>query len=217
MRNIRAMKQQLIIRFTKKGDIRFISHHDLMRVFERAFRRAHIPIAFRGAFNPRPRISLPCPITVGFEGDNEVLVCELERWVSPPKVARALSSELPPGLEILEIYAVPTKLSPVVESVTYEVLLGNATPPTDYAIQKLLSRRQIWVERRTDKRVRIIDIRPFVKDIVTEKDRLIIHLLFSPKGSARPEEVTCELGLAEPNEPFPYEIRRTDVSIALRK
>ena len=80
------VKQNIRIRFSKQGDIRFISHHDLMRLFERALRRAQLPVATSEGFHPRPRISLPMPLSVGFTGHSEVADVGLREWMRPEEL-----------------------------------------------------------------------------------------------------------------------------------
>ena len=91
------LEQRIRLRFQKQGEVRFISHHDLMRLFERAVRRADIPIKMTSGFNPRPKISFPLSLSVGTEGRNEIIELGLDRWVSVPEVQRRLQDQLPDG------------------------------------------------------------------------------------------------------------------------
>lgn len=72
------MACRIAIRFAIRGDLRFLSHQDSMRLFERAAVRAQLPLRWSGGFNPRPRLSLPLPRPVGVAGEDELLVLELE-------------------------------------------------------------------------------------------------------------------------------------------
>ncbi len=94
--------QQIRIKFTKGEEIKFISHRDLMRVFQRAIRRADIPIASSQGFNPHTKISWGNALKLGRTSDNEYAVLHIESWIKPQELMHRLNQELPKGIEILE-------------------------------------------------------------------------------------------------------------------
>jgi len=94
--------QQIKIKYRKGEAVKFISHRDLMRVFERAIRRAGLPIAFSQGFNPHMKISWGPALKVGAASDNEFATLNFDNWIAPALMVEKLSRELPGGVEILE-------------------------------------------------------------------------------------------------------------------
>src|SRR6185503_9821597 len=95
-----AILQKIEIRFEKGEAVRFISHHDLMRAFQRAVRRAALPVRLTEGFNPRPRIVFPVALEVGIASQDEAAEIELLEWIQPQEVMARLARHLPPGLTI---------------------------------------------------------------------------------------------------------------------
>jgi len=95
------------IRFTKQGDLRLIGHRDLMRCFERVFRRAGLALSFSQGFHPKPRMTFPSALAVGIEGLNEVMEVELAKAADAEDLLRRLRRHAPPGLVFLAAEALP--------------------------------------------------------------------------------------------------------------
>ena len=94
------------IRFQKTGDLRLISHHDLLRFFERMIRRAQLPMRWTQGFNPHPRLVFALPLSLGIIGSQEVVELELEGEITPEEVSARLTSNTLPGIEILSVHAI---------------------------------------------------------------------------------------------------------------
>lgn len=90
------------LRFAKRGLMRFVSHLDLMRLFQRAARRAGLPVAITKGFNPHPRISVQPAIKLGEESRSLEAVFKLDGWMKPAEFKERLQEKLPEGIEILE-------------------------------------------------------------------------------------------------------------------
>ena len=90
------------IRYTKGEEIKFISHRDLMRAFQRAVRRAEIPIAYSQGFNPHMKISWGQALKVGKASESESAELQLEEWIQPEVLRQRLNQKLPKGIEILQ-------------------------------------------------------------------------------------------------------------------
>src|SRR5437588_7298456 len=97
------VRTKVRIRFRKRGDLRFISHHDLMRCFERMLRRAALPFHCTEGFNPKPRLVFALPLPLGVVGCREVAELELDAELSPEEVHERLARQAPSGLEFLEV------------------------------------------------------------------------------------------------------------------
>lgn len=94
--------QKIRIKFSKGPEVKFISHLDVMRTFERAIRRAGIPVAFSEGFNPHMKISWGPPLSLGIESTCEMADMYIEGWTKPNKLIEALNASLPAGIKVLE-------------------------------------------------------------------------------------------------------------------
>src|ERR1044072_5853081 len=97
--------QKLRLRYAKRGRLRFTSHRDIARAFERALRRAHVPMAYSQGVSPRPRISWIGAAPTGVASEAEYVEIQLIREVDPAGLVEVLDEAMPPGLDVLE--AVP--------------------------------------------------------------------------------------------------------------
>src|SRR4030042_120439 len=95
--------QRLRIRFSRREEIKFISHLDIMRLWQRALNRAEIPLAYTEGFSPHPRISLAAPLPVGITSQTELMDVFCTKWVSPHLFTTAVSQQLPAGIKILQV------------------------------------------------------------------------------------------------------------------
>src|SRR5262245_17008747 len=91
------------IRFRKGGDLRLVSHHDLMRAFERMLRRAALPFRSTSGFHPKPRLVFALSLPLGIVGCDEVAELELTEPVDPADIHARLAQQAPAGLEILSV------------------------------------------------------------------------------------------------------------------
>src|SRR3989442_2947008 len=98
------------IRFRKAGDLRLVSHHDLMHCFERMLRRAELPVLHSHGFNPRPKLVFAQSLALGIVGCAEVAELELDGSLCADDVYERLARQCPPGLEILSVRAIDAKL-----------------------------------------------------------------------------------------------------------
>ena len=202
--------QRLRITFAKGEEIKYISHLDLMRLWERALRRARVPLAYSHGFNPRPKIAVADPLPVGFTSRGEVMDIVLERYFSPYNFAKGLAPHLPPGLELLsveEVYPQLPSLQSQVRSAEYRVTVSwdGSQEEMEGKLQELLSAEQLLRQRRS----KDYDLRPLIEDLWIEGKEadgwvLGMRLRAGDQGAGRPDEVLDALGLAEK----PYVVRR---------
>jgi radical SAM-linked protein len=106
------------------AEARFLSHHDMMRLMARAARRAGLPVAYSGGFNPRPRLSLPLPRPVGIAAREELMTLELTEPIESDQVIARLSAQVPGGMKIDSSAALTTKRAPQAESADFELPIG---------------------------------------------------------------------------------------------
>src|SRR6516162_9516093 len=111
------------IRFRKAGNLRLVSHHDLMRTFERMLRRAGIPFHSTSGFNPKPRLVFALSLGLGIVGCREVVELELDQDVSEADLVDRLRQQAPAGLEILSARRIEPKVTAQVRRVTYRITI----------------------------------------------------------------------------------------------
>ncbi len=193
-------REKVRVRFRKDGDLRLVSHRDLMKCFERMFRRAALPVAATQGFNPKPRMVFPLSLALGVVGCEEAVEIELNAPLAPEAVHDALARQAPPGLTILSVRQIDLKTSGQPRRACYRAPLPPPHPADlPERIKSLLAGTECWVER-TRPQPRRIDIRSYVRDVRLLADSLEIDLWVTPTGAARPEEILQALGLPSPLE-----------------
>ncbi|MDD4169935.1 MAG: TIGR03936 family radical SAM-associated protein [Desulfotomaculaceae bacterium] len=189
------------VQYSKEGTARYISHLDLLRSFERAGRRAGLPLAFTKGFNPHPIISFAAPLGVGTAGEAEYADFKLKTNVSAGEVLQALSGALPEGIRVLEVRSILDRspaLMAGVERATYSARAKLKYPldqqKLDDIITAFIDRPEIWVERKNKAgKKKKYDIRPgiFAISARSQNDTIIIEaeLKAGSNGNIRFEEV----------------------------
>jgi radical SAM-linked protein len=207
------LRQRMRIRFTKQGDLRWLSHRDLMRTWERLFRRADVPLGMTEGFHPKPRMNFPSALAVGIAGDDELLEVELSENWSAERLASAIASQAPPGLEIVRVEQMPpeSKKAQAV-GVTFEVQVPVSRRPAAAArIAAFLAETTYKIER--EGRTAPLDLRPLVASLSLDGGALKMNLRVDREGSARPREILAAVGL-EDLELEGHPLTRTHVEIS---
>jgi radical SAM-linked protein len=157
------------IRFHKGGALRLLSHHDLIRTFERLLRRSELPFHRSQGFHPKPRLVFALSLPLGVVGREEVVELELDELLSPEEIQARLSRQAPPGLEFLSVRRIPVKVNAQVRRLAYAVPVpAERLPDLSRRIVDLLSARECWIDRhRPNSRQadRKIDVRPLLVDL----------------------------------------------------
>ena len=153
--------QRIRIRYAKRGPLRFTSHRDFARAFERALRRAAVPIAFSQGFTPHPKISYASAAPTGVGSEAEYLEIGLQAEVDPQALIAALDAALSPGLDILEaVVATGGNLAERIEASAWQVELpGVAIGEAEAAVAKFMDAAEVPVERLTKQGMRTFDTR----------------------------------------------------------
>lgn len=153
--------QKLRLRYAKRGRLRFTSHRDFQRAFERAIRRANVPIAFSAGFSPHPKVSYANAASTGTESEAEYLEIGLAERRDPESIRVALDAALPPGLDILEVVeagggALADRLQASVWRITLDEI---AEAEAKEAVEAFLAAEAVEVERMTKNGLRRFDAR----------------------------------------------------------
>jgi radical SAM-linked protein len=194
-----AVPAKLRIRFHKGGDVRFLSHHDLMRTFERMLRRAKIPFRSSQGFHPKPRLVFALSLPLGVIGVEEVVELELKHVVPPEEVFAGLIGQAPPGLAILSVRPIEFRAGAQVRQLCYRVALpAELVESVRQRAVEVLALTEHRVDRPRSPMLHF-DLRPSLRAIrVVEADggaALEMDLCPTHAGTARPEEVLRLLGL----------------------
>ncbi len=153
--------QRVRVRYAKRGRLRFTSHRDFARAFERALRRARVPMAYSAGFSPHPKISYVGASPTGVGSEAEYLELGLAEQVEPSALRARLDAALPPGLDVLEVVvAGPGGLAERMAASLWRIELPGVDPDTAAAaLGTFLARDEIGVERMTKRGRRTVDVR----------------------------------------------------------
>ncbi len=189
----------LIVRFKIKGNLRFLSHRETMAMFQRAFARARIELCYSAGFNPRPRLSLPLPRSVGMESDAELACATVaqEPCLDPERVKEQICRQVPQGCEITGIEVIPQKVSYRPVSAVYVFSLAASAGDERIRIavedlrRTLAAGDELIVRRRSHptKPARRIDISDYIDSIETEPNGLTVKCNITGAGTVRPDEI----------------------------
>jgi radical SAM-linked protein len=185
------------LRFRKAGNLRLVSHRDLMKCFERALRRADLPVHVTQGFHPLPRMVFALSLGLGIIGLQEVLELEFDAVVDVDDVQARLARQMPAGLDILTARRIAVHASARVRRAGYRVEVpAERCGELAGRLAGLLAAPQYWIERSRPQ-PRRFDLRPFLSELPL-KDRLLQLILWvTPTGTARPAEVLEALGLGD--------------------
>lgn len=160
--------------FTKKNYLRYISHLDLVRLFQRCFNRANIPVKFSQGFNPHPKFSIGNPLPLGFESDGEFLDIELDRNFDPNEFKEGMNRVLPKDIQILKAERLQSKesITSIVDWSHYEIkFMMKEELHIDFKtfFEEWLKKDEINVmksKKKGKKKVKVqVNIRPSIRNI----------------------------------------------------
>ncbi|HVV77542.1 MAG TPA: TIGR03936 family radical SAM-associated protein [Mycobacteriales bacterium] len=204
--------QRLRVRYTKRGRLRFISHRDFARAFERALHRSGVPIAFSAGFSPHPKVSYAGAAPTGAASEAEYLEIGLSQEREPAWVRDALDAALPDGLDIVEVVAAEPggpALADRIEASTWRIELpGVSVAEGAGALTALLALDEAPVERSTKDGTRTVDARAAIEAawVVEEASCATLEVVVRHLTPAvRPDDVVTALrraaGLSTPVAP----------------
>ncbi len=226
----------VLIKFRIRGNLRFLSHIETVKVFQRACARAGVKVRHSQGFNPRPKLSLPLPRSVGVESDDDLLSLCVESPVpqtrsnvfggpSPDRgdsqssifdaeaFKAELSGQLPDGLELLGVDVSEAKTSPQPRGATYVLAVRPEYLNDDLKtnIERLLESKELKLQRRIDARgnTRDLNVRGFLKSVELDDKGVVVECKISSAGSIRIDEILTLLQLDVDKLAAP--VRRTNV------
>ena len=215
------------IKFRKYGVMRFIGHLDVMRFFQKAMRRAGIPIAFTGGYSPHMIMSFAQPLGVGITSDGEYLDIELKEAVDCAKAARRLNEVMVEGMEVVGFNRIPDDKKssgmPIVAAASYRVTLLESVRSADVTrafpdsweakIEGFLNQKHIVVLKRTKRSEAEVDIRPMIYQMHLEEDGIHLFLAAGSEQNLKPDLVMRAFTeyIKEESDSVPFRYHRVDV------
>ncbi|MHC4499478.1 MAG: TIGR03936 family radical SAM-associated protein [Planctomycetota bacterium] len=220
----------VVVKFRIRGNLRFLSHAETLKVFQRACVRAGVKLEYSYGYNPHPRLSLPLPRSVGVEADDDLLCLRVKTELldspsCPSTVSfdaeafRArLSEQLPHGCELIAVALAQPGASLQPCLATYVFTLARPDSPPEWrseklkaGIQHLLASEHLNIQRRRAEKADIkdIDVRPFLMSIDLNDRHIIVECKVTSAGSVRVDEILTLLDLDV--EMLAAPIRRTSV------
>jgi radical SAM-linked protein len=198
------------ITFVKQGALRYTGHLDLHKLWERAARRAALPLAYSQGFHPQPKMNMAAALPLGFSSRCEVMDMRLEHDISLGDLPTRLNETLPSGLQVVGVEQVDERepaLQTQVKAAEYEVILTEAVDRSELErrIESVIESKPIPRERRG----KIYDLRPLIEELrIMESDgsppqdndparqTIFMRLAAREGATGRPEEVLDVLGIA---------------------
>ena len=208
--------QKLRVRYAKRGRLRFTSHRDFARAFERAVRRAGVPIGFSSGFSPHPKISYANAAPTGSASEAEFLEIGLTELRLPDDVRKALDEALPPGLDVLDVVvAGPGSLADRLEASEWLIEVPGAdSERLSTAVSSFLAADAITVDRMTKRGLRAIDIRgPVVA--LTAEGAALRAVVRTAVPTVRPDDIVAGLrehGLGQAGMPVARRLNQGPLS-----
>ncbi|MDO8491519.1 MAG: TIGR03936 family radical SAM-associated protein, partial [Dehalococcoidia bacterium] len=191
--------QRLRVTFSRGEEVKYISHLDMMRLWERALRRADMPVAYSQGFSPQPRLSLAAPLAVGVTSEGEIMDLFIGKRLSPYFFIKTMKSQLPKGIDISKVVDVSIALPSLQSQVRYgeyKVVMETDKDQSalEDALETFLNKDALpWTHLR-DGQPRHYDLRSQVDDLWLVEHReggctLGMRLQVDSKGTGRPEQV----------------------------
>ena len=212
--------QRLRIKYSRGPELKYLAHLDLMRLWERALRRAEVPLSYSEGFSPHARISVAAPLAVGVTSEAELMDVFLGRRLSPFYFGTRVSRQLPRGISVSQAEEVPLtapSLQSAVRFADYRVQVAGpvAKDELETAIQRLLDMAELPWQHQRDKEVKSYDLRALIDDVYVQGQQdglwlLEMRLVCDSRGTGRAEQVTAALGLKD----YPSSIHRTRLTLA---
>ena len=181
------------MQYRRGEQVRYLSHLDMLRLFERALRRARIPVVFTEGFNPHPKLSFGPSLATGLTSDAEYVDLQIYERGQEIDLKQLLAPQLPPGIEMVETKRLQKKAAPLaalINRADYECrLIDSAQTELENRIEAILSQKELLVQRKKKKNVRTVDVRPFIERMEAAKNGFRVRTIMIDGKSIRMNEL----------------------------
>ena len=196
---------KLRMRFGKEGIVKFIGHLDIMRYFQKAFRRANVDITYSQGYHPHPCLSFASPLGVGLESRGEYLDMEVNSFDDLEAMKNAVNAQMVEGIVVYSIRHLPDQAKKMAPCEAKQLKA---------AVESFMSRPEIRVIKKTKKSEREIDIRPLIyKMVVEENGKIFMQVAAGSATNLKPElvmQTLCRLENLEEND-YAWLVTRCDM------
>ncbi|MBK5246117.1 MAG: DUF2344 domain-containing protein [Peptostreptococcaceae bacterium] len=206
-----------IIRFSKLGYIKYISHLDLMRLFKRTFKRMGIKLEYSQGYNPHPKMGLAQPLSLGYESSGEILEFETVNNINDENIIKTFNMAMPEGIKIIEfkeIKAEGKSLAAITEFAEYRIKLPfKDTMNQGIEVMNFINQSEIISQKLNKKKELIdLDIKSMIKELAINKkeDELII---FAKLDAGSVSNLSPELLIKAIGDYYQIEYDRSEVEI----
>ena len=186
------------IKYEVKGALAFLSHLEIMRLWQRAMLRGRLPIAWSQGFNPRPKLSLGPARNVGVEGLSEYVDAEFNGMITAKEIVETLNGIFPEGVKVLGAREIPrgTKgLEAVINEAIYRVTFGEGMPvDAETKVSAFMDAEEWLYLRQSPKGEKEIDLRKYVLGIDLKENEMILSVQTGTSGSLRVAELLTVFG-----------------------
>lgn len=183
-----ALNNNYYLRYEKTEKVKYVSHLDFVRMFGRALRRAHLPIAYSEGFNPHPLLGFALPLSVGYTSECEILEVALTEEIPPEEIMARLNEVLPDGVKILSAHEGKSNMKKL-DTALYQVF-PEKTPPE---IAEFLSMEEIFIDKKTKSGIKESNIRPDIKDVKVTLGKIEMMLSAGSRANLKPEVVIAAM------------------------
>lgn len=189
------VRQRVRVRFRKQGDLRWISHRDLIRTFERLMRRADFRLGMSEGFHPKARMTFPSALALGIESLEEVMEFEMAEQVSAAEIARRMAAQAPEGLSIIDVRLMePGERKARLRRATYRMQIPAARRKAlEERIRQLENQPSYWIQRDAGRAS--IELASGLDQLDFHQGTLQFRLWVSQQGGVRARDVLQALGL----------------------
>ena len=199
--------------FSKSDEVKYVGHLDTIELFDRAFRRARLPISFSEGFNPRPKLTFAHPLAVGISSNEEIGEVELTENISEQDFITNLNNSLPTPIRIIKAEYVEEKksLMSLVKSAEYTLQIDDEFVSSD-KIEEMLNKSSIEIEKTSKSgKKSVIDIKPLILTwewSKREENAFRVNLVTGSSDNLRPDTIIKLFGNVEK-----YKIVREKINI----
>ena len=187
------------IKFTKTGSLKFIGHLDVMRYFQKAFRRAEVDVAYSKGFSPHQLLSFAAPLGIGLTSEGEYLDAEFESVDTSEQMLKRINEVMVEELQILEFKELPEGAENAMASVAgadyvLSIRDGYYSNHTFFEhLEKFFQKEEILIMKKTKKSEKEVDIRPMIYALEQREDKIFMRLATGSVANLKPETVMMAL------------------------
>ena len=218
IKEVSALKVR--VKFEKKGAMKFIGHLDIMRYFQKALRRANIPVAFSGGFSPHMIMSFAAPLGVGVTSSGEYFDMELTESMPSAEMEQRLNETMAEGMRVISVREIPDNKAnacmSLVAAADYSIEFREGKAPEGEwkeKIQEFYQQKEITILRKTKRSEQETDIRPWIYQLEVRGDKVWMQLSQGSVQNLKPELVMEAFMkyLGQELQPFALLIHREEV------